>query len=108
MSSADVAPRIERVGAHIANLERRLEWLRERISKPDRKDGARSFDVSESKALEAAIRALSYYRSAIAPETDPVLALAELLDATEAGEAERVEEARRRARRVLRELGDED
>lgn len=114
--TAETAPRIERVGAHIANLERRLEWLKERIALPDRNERVRSFDVSEAKALEAAIRLMQFYRVALEPETDPVLALAELLDVTEIAAPmiptphmnestrERLEEALRRARRVLREL----
>jgi hypothetical protein len=105
--TAETAPRIERVGAHIANLERRLEHLKERIREP-RNERVRSFDISESKALEAAIRVLAYYRLALEPETDPVLALAELLDATETSDPERLDDAVRRGRRVLRELSAED
>jgi len=103
VSTAESAPRIERVGAHIANLERRLEHLRERIKEP-RNERVRSFDISEAKALEAAVRVLGYYRLALEPETDPVLALAEVLDAVEDDDEQRLDDAVRRGRRVLREL----
>lgn len=108
-------PRIERVSAKVATLERRIDWLRRRIGERDRNERQVSFDVAEVDALEAGIVALRYHRAALDADTDPVLALAELLDATEVAQGsgsvhalQRLEEARGRARRVLRELTPDD
>lgn len=104
VGTAENAPRIERVGAHVANLERRLAWLKERLSNPDRGERVRAFDASEAKALEAAIRLMQFYRHALDPETDPVLALDELVNATEGDDDDRLDAALARAKRVLKEL----
>lgn len=81
---AAMAPQIDRVSAKIATLERRAEWLEKRLSDP-RNDRTRSFDEAEHSALEAAIKALNYHRAALDPETDPVLALSELVDSIDEG-----------------------
>jgi hypothetical protein len=104
IGTAESAPRIERVGAHVANLERRLAWLKERLANPDRGERVRAFDASEAKALEAAIRLMQFYRHALDPETDPVLALDELVNASESDDDARYEAALLRAKRVLKEL----
>lgn len=108
-------PRIERASAKIATLERRIDWLRRRIEERDRNERQVSFDLAEVDALEAGCAALRYHRAALDASTDPVLALSELLDATEAAQGtgsihdlQRFEEARVRARRVLRELSPDD
>lgn len=118
--SAAAGPRIERVNAKIGTLERRIEWLRQRLAAGDRPERQQTFDRVEVEALEAACAALRYHRQALDADTDPVLALAELNDALEAlwespdasslhGKyvAVRLEDARARARRVLRELSPE-
>ena len=110
--SAAAGPRIERVNAKIGTLERRIEWLRSRLAEAnrgDRNDRQQTFDRAEVEALEAACAALRYHRQALDAETDPVLALSELLDATTselAGweDTERLAEAVRRGQRVLKEL----
>lgn len=107
---AAMAPQIERVSSKIATLERRSEWLEQRIKDP-RNERTRSFDEAEHSALEAAIKALRYHRAALEPETDPVLALAEVLDAVDEQVAandqipsERVRQALTRARLVMKEV----
>lgn len=109
VGTSESAPRIERVGAHVANLERRLAWLKERLANPDRGERVRAFDASEAKALEAAIRLMQFYRHALDPETDPVLALDELVNAVdeefdETTDGDRLANAMTRAKRVLKEL----
>jgi hypothetical protein len=114
--------KIERVSAKIATLERRLEWLDERIARyaPDRDTGPRlNYDRAEREALYAAVRALKLLRAQLEPETDPVLALDELVFATKLLLSDasahgytpprdlglRVIEAFRRAEKLLSEVG---
>jgi hypothetical protein len=102
-------PRIQRVNEKIGSLERRLTHLEQRIRDTPQGERRRAFDVKEREAVEAAIVALRTHRSMVDPETSPVLALEELVMAiVEAGlhktSAEpRVEDAIRRAQRVLRD-----
>jgi len=105
--SGTLGPRIERVNAKIGILERRCDWLRTRLAEPGRNDRQQSFDRAEVEALEAACSALRYHRQSLDADTDPVLSLAEILDAVEeSGPAlsDRIESAIIRARRVLRDL----
>lgn len=79
--------KVERASAKIGTLERRLEWLDERIARfgPQAETGPRlNYDRAERDAIAAAIKALRYHRALLEPETDPILALQELLDSTRA------------------------
>lgn len=113
--SAAAGPRIERVNAKIGTLERRIEWLRSRLSSgsEQRNERQAAFDRAEVEALEAACSVLRYHRQALNVETDPVLALAELHDCVaddydglprDAWDNDRLVEAMTRAERVLKEL----
>lgn len=57
-------PRIDRIGARIATLERRLDHLQRRLASPDYPDygttPAAEYDRAEVAALEGAIKALNY------------------------------------------------
>lgn len=107
--SAQHGPRIERVNAKIGSLERRLAHLEDRVRMGD-KPRQRSFDEAEAEALRAGIAALRYHRAALDAETDPVLALSELVDTvSRAGLIDDTQpgglaDAMRRAKRVLRDL----
>lgn len=109
---------VERVNAKIASLERRAEHLQRRIKEHTTADRGRSFDITELQGIEAGISALRVHRSLLDPVTSPVLALAEMLDSFDEemvqGIAwvlpeyrERAEAAVARARRVLKELGED-
>ena len=76
-------PSIERLNARIATLERRLDHLYERINDERRSESQKSWDRSEAAALEAALRALRFHRAAADEHTDPVAALAALVEAAE-------------------------
>lgn len=110
------APIIRELSSKIMTLERRRSFLQNRIDRgPDRSAEAVSFDKAEEAALSAAIKALRYHRAALHPETDPVLAIDELLSVIEAPdvvivrdeEMQRFRQAVQRCKRVLEELGNE-
>lgn len=101
-------PVIPRVWAKIQTLERRADHLRRRLDEGRGNERTMDFDRSELDALSAACVALRYHAAALYAETDPVLALAELADAIEGDDDDRIDSAIARAQRILRELHADD
>lgn len=105
-------PMITRINFRIGTLERRIDHLQKRLIE-GRSGAQQSYDEAEIGALQAAISALRYHRASLEAETDPVLVLSELLDASApamvgnkafVADVERLEAARTRAARALRDL----
>ncbi len=110
---------IERVNAKLSALERRAEYLQRRIKEHSPADRGRSFDITELQAVEAAITAIKLHRAMLEPETSPVLALDELTNALDGLcdpvhmtsnllAVARYTAAVFRARKVLKDLGEDD
>ena len=103
--SAALGPRIDSIFAKLKMLERRADHLRQRIAESRGNERSRDFDRSEIDALEAACAALRYHAAALYADTDPTLALAELIDSLEIEDDDRIDAALARGKRILRELG---
>lgn len=104
MEAEATEQRIEKVGAKIATLERRVEQLEHDIANPQKSDGSKSFARAERGAINAGITALKWHRSEVEGIGDVVDALRRLVCALEAGAG--VEHAKFDAMDALKEWED--
>lgn len=107
-------PSIERVQAKIANLERMMDWLDERIEGGQGSAASLNHDRANRSALKYALLALRHYDADMRGLDLPILALDELvrqverwIDDDAVGPQSEMHPAMERAREALRAWADQ-
>lgn len=88
---------IKKINSHIGTLERRLEYLEDKVGSSD---SPNSFDQKEAKAMRAALTCMRYAR--VLQTADPVAILRELIEAEQHGDTEDVAIAIAKAQTVIK------
>lgn len=84
MDDEDAERKIKRMGAKVAALERRADYLEVQIAERNGSEASLRFDRAELAAIESAILALRWHQSEADQIPDVVVALSDLIDAVEA------------------------